>query len=95
MMGLPGAGKGTQAAKIVDTYGVSHISTGDICRAAMKNANAMGHLAQSFIDKVDFIPGELTNDIFKKRLPASGIQANGFLLNGYPSTLDQTHSLVK
>ncbi|WP_438832294.1 adenylate kinase [Streptococcus pluranimalium] len=95
IMGLPGAGKGTQAAKIVDTYGVSHISTGDMFRAAMKNETEMGKLAKSFIDKGELVPDEVTNGIVKERLEESDIKENGFLLDGYPRTLEQAHALDK
>lgn len=95
IMGLPGAGKGTQAAKIVDTYGVSHISTGDMFRAAMKNETEMGKLAKSFIDKGELVPDEVTNGIVKERLAESDIKENGFLLDGYPRTLEQAHALDK
>lgn len=93
IMGLPGAGKGTQAAKIVETYGVSHISTGDMFRAAMKNETEMGKLAKSYIDKGELVPDEVTNGIVKERLAESDIKANGFLLDGYPRTLEQAHAL--
>ncbi|MXQ49573.1 adenylate kinase [Streptococcus pneumoniae] len=95
IMGLPGAGKGTQAAKIVDTYGVSHISTGDMFRAAMKNETEMGKLAKSFIDKGELVPDEVTNGIVKERLAESDIKEKGFLLDGYPRTLEQAHALDK
>ena len=61
IMGLPGAGKGTQAAKIVEEFGVAHISTGDMFRAAMANQTEMGTLAKSFIDKGELVPDEVTN----------------------------------
>ncbi|MGT2833326.1 adenylate kinase [Streptococcus halotolerans] len=93
IMGLPGAGKGTQAAKIVDTYGVSHISTGDMFRAAMKNETEMGKLAKSYIDKGELVPDEVTNGIVKERLAESDIKENGFLLDGYPRTIEQAHAL--
>lgn len=95
IMGLPGAGKGTQAAKIVDTYGVSHISTGDMFRAAMKNETEMGKLAKSYIDKGELVPDEVTNGIVKERLAESDIKENGFLLDGYPRTIEQAHALDK
>lgn len=95
IMGLPGAGKGTQAAKIVDTYGVSHISTGDMFRAAMKNETEMGKLAKSYIDKGELVPDEVTNGIVKERLAESDIKENGFLLDGYPRTIEQAYALDK
>jgi len=58
LMGLPGAGKGTQAEKIIDTYGIPHISTGDMFRAAMKNETALGLEAKSYSDKGELVPDE-------------------------------------
>ena len=93
IMGLPGAGKGTQAAKIVEKFGVAHISTGDMFRAAMANQTEMGLLAKSYIDKGDLVPDEVTNGIVKERLAQADIQEKGFLLDGYPRTIDQAHAL--
>ena len=73
IMGLPGAGKGTQAAKIVEEFGVAHISTGDMFRAAMANQTEMGTLAKSFIDKGELVPDEVTNGIVKERLAQDDI----------------------
>ena len=93
IMGLPGAGKGTQAAKIVEKFGVAHISTGDMFRAAMANQTEMGLLAKSYIDKGDLVPDEVTNGIVKERLAQADIQEKGFLLDGYPRTIDQAQAL--
>lgn len=92
-MGLPGAGKGTQAAKIVEEFGVAHISTGDMFRAAMANQTEMGVLAKSFIDKGELVPDEVTNGIVKERLAQDDIKEKGFLLDGFPRTIEQAHSL--
>ena len=93
IMGLPGAGKGTQAAKIVEEFGVAHISTGDMFRAAMANQPEMGTLAKSFIDKGELVPDEVTNGIVKERLAQDDIKEKGFLLDGFPRTIEQAHSL--
>lgn len=93
IMGLPGAGKGTQAAKIVEEFGVIHISTGDMFRAAMANQTEMGVLAKSYIDKGDLVPDDVTNGIVKERLAQADIAEKGFLLDGYPRTIDQAHAL--
>ena len=93
IMGLPGAGKGTQAAKIVEEFGVAHISTGDMFRAAMANQTEMGVLAKSFIDKGELVPDEVTNGIVKERLAQDDIKEKGFLLDGFPRTIEQAHSL--
>lgn len=93
IMGLPGAGKGTQAAKIVEEFGVAHISTGDMFRAAMANQTEMGTLAKSFIDKGELVPDEVTNGIVKERLAQDDIKEKGFLLDGFPRTIEQAYAL--
>ena len=93
IMGLPGAGKGTQAAKIVEKFNVAHISTGDMFRAAIANQTEMGVLAKSYIDKGDLVPDEVTNGIVKERLVQDDIKEKGFLLDGYPRTIEQAHAL--
>ena len=95
IMGLPGAGKGTQAAKIVEKFHVGHISTGDMFRAAMANQTEMGVLAKSYIDKGELVPDEVTNGIVKERLSQDDIKETGFLLDGYPRTIEQAHALDK
>ena len=93
IMGLPGAGKGTQAAKIVEHFNVAHISTGDMFRAAIANQTEMGILAKSYIDKGELVPDEVTNGIVKERLSQDDIKETGFLLDGYPRTIEQAHAL--
>lgn len=93
IMGLPGAGKGTQATKIVEQFGVIHISTGDMFRAAITNKTEMGVLAKSYIDKGDLVPDEVTNGIVKERLSKNDIKEKGFLLDGYPRTIEQAEAL--
>ncbi|MBP2097789.1 adenylate kinase [Enterococcus rivorum] len=92
LMGLPGAGKGTQAEKIIDTYGIPHISTGDMFRAAMKNETALGLEAKAYIDAGNLVPDEVTNGIVKERLAEPDTE-KGFLLDGFPRTLDQAKAL--
>ena len=93
IMGLPGAGKGTQAAKIVENFKVAHISTGDMFRAAMANQTEMGLLAKSYIDKGELVPDNVTNGIVKERLAQADNKESGFLLDGFPRTIDQAHAL--
>ena len=69
------------------------ISTGDMFRAAMANQTEMGVLAKSYIDKGELVPDEVTNGIVKERLSQSDIKETGFLLDGYPRTIDQAHAL--
>ena len=93
IMGLPGAGKGTQAAKIVERFNVAHISTGDMFRAAIANQTEMGVLAKSYIDKGELVPDQVTNGIVKERLSQDDIKQTGFLLDGYPRTIEQANAL--
>lgn len=95
IMGLPGAGKGTQAAKIVERFNLAHISTGDMFRAAIANQTEMGVLAKSYIDKGELVPDQVTNGIVKERLSQDDIKQTGFLLDGYPRTIEQAHALDK
>ncbi|WP_313469919.1 adenylate kinase [Carnobacterium sp.] len=92
LIGLPGAGKGTQAEQIVDTYHVPHISTGDMFRAAIKNETALGLEAKTYMDKGELVPDEVTNGIVKERLAEADTEV-GFLLDGYPRTLNQAEAL--
>lgn len=93
IMGLPGAGKGTQASQIVKEFGLIHISTGDMFRAAISNKTEMGVLAKSYIDKGELVPDEVTNGIVKERLSQDDIKQQGFLLDGYPRTIEQAFAL--
>ncbi len=92
IIGPPGAGKGTQAARIVERYGVPQISTGDIFRANIKAGTALGKRVSQIIEAGGLVPDELTNEIVADRLQADDV-ANGFLLDGYPRTVDQVHAL--
>ena len=92
LMGLPGAGKGTQAEKIIAEYKIPHISTGDMFRAAMANETALGLKAKSYMDQGALVPDEVTNGIVKERL-AQDDTKEGFLLDGFPRTLDQAKAL--
>ncbi len=92
LMGLPGAGKGTQAESIVEKYDIPHISTGDIFRAAMKEKTPMGVEAQKYIDKGELVPDEVTCKIVEERLKQDDTK-NGYLLDGFPRTLEQAQQL--
>jgi adenylate kinase len=91
-MGLPGAGKGTQAERIVEKYDIPHISTGDMFRAAMKEETDLGLQAKSFIDKGELVPDEVTIGIVRERLGKNDCQ-KGFLLDGFPRTVAQAVAL--
>ena len=92
IVGPPGAGKGTQAARIVERYGVPQISTGDIFRANIKAGTQLGQRVSQIIESGKLVPDELTNEIVADRLQAEDV-ASGFLLDGYPRTVDQAHAL--
>ncbi|WP_141434136.1 adenylate kinase [Bacillus sp. 03113] len=92
LMGLPGAGKGTQAEKIVEKYHVPHISTGDMFRAAMKDETELGLKAKSFMDKGELVPDEVTIGIVRERLSKDDCE-KGFLLDGFPRTVPQAEAL--
>ncbi|KAA0798495.1 adenylate kinase [Bacillus sp. BB56-3] len=92
LMGLPGAGKGTQAEQIVAKYNIPHISTGDMFRAAMKAETEMGLQAKSFIDKGALVPDEVTIGIVRERLSQEDC-VRGFLLDGFPRTVAQASAL--
>jgi len=92
IMGLPGSGKGTQAEKIVETFGILQISTGDMFRESMKNETELGLEAKNFIDKGELVPDEVTNGIVKERLAQDDVR-DGFLLDGFPRTMKQALAL--
>ncbi len=91
-MGLPGAGKGTQASKIIKKYPIPHISTGDMFRLAIKNGTELGKEAKSYMDKGELVPDEVTIGIVKERLSQSDAK-DGFLLDGFPRTVEQAEAL--
>jgi adenylate kinase len=92
LIGPPGAGKGTQASRLSEVFGIPAISTGDIFRENVKNETPLGVEAKSYMDKGEYVPDELTNKLVRDRLknPDCG---NGFLLDGYPRTADQVEEL--
>lgn len=88
IVGPPGAGKGTQASRITTAYGIPDISTGDIFRANIKNETPLGLKVKAIVDAGDYVPDSLTNELVTARI-AEDDAKNGFLLDGYPRTLDQ------
>jgi len=91
-LGPPGAGKGTQAEKVVAQYGVAHISTGDMLRAAMAAKTDMGVKAAEFIQKGELVPDDVVIGIVKDRLAQNDLD-RGFLLDGFPRTVAQAEAL--
>ncbi|TWI53644.1 adenylate kinase [Halalkalibacter nanhaiisediminis] len=92
LMGLPGAGKGTQAERIVEKYEIPHISTGDMFRAAIKGETELGLKAKSFMDAGELVPDEVTIGIVRDRLAKDDCK-KGFLLDGFPRTVAQAEAL--
>lgn len=94
LMGPPGAGKGTQAAEMVKKFGIPQISTGDMFRAAVKEGTELGKKAAECMSSGALVPDEVTIGIVKERLSKSDC-ANGFILDGFPRTVDQADALEK
>ena len=92
LIGPPGAGKGTQAALLAKRYSIPAISTGDIFRENVANETPLGIEAKGFMDRGEYVPDSLTNALVRDRLSQPDAAA-GFLLDGYPRTIDQVHEL--
>ena len=92
LLGAPGAGKGTQAEKIVEKYGIPAVSTGNIIRAALKAGTEMGLKAKSFMDAGQLVPDDVVIGIIKDRLKEKDCE-NGFILDGFPRTIPQAQAL--
>ncbi len=92
LMGLPGAGKGTQAERIVENYKIPHISTGDMFRQAIKDETELGLKAKQFMDAGELVPDEVTIGIVRDRLSQKDCD-KGFLLDGFPRTVAQAEAL--
>ena len=94
MLGAPGAGKGTQAKKIAEKYGIPHISTGDIFRANIKNGTELGKKAKTYMDEGLLVPDELVVDLVVDRVQQEDCK-NGYVLDGFPRTIPQAEALDK
>lgn len=92
LVGPPGAGKGTQAAILAETYGIPTISTGDIFRSNVVNGTPLGLQVKAIMEAGEYVPDDLTNEIVAARLGETDARA-GFLLDGYPRTIDQVNEL--
>lgn len=95
MLGAPGAGKGTQAERLVERYGVVHVSTGDMLRAAVAAGTQLGRLAKQYMDAGELVPDEVVIGIVRERLAQADIQERGVLLDGFPRTLAQAEALAE
>lgn len=94
MLGAPGAGKGTQAKKIAQKYGIPHISTGDIFRANIKNGTELGKKAKTYMDQGLLVPDELVVDLVVDRVNQDDCK-NGYVLDGFPRTIPQAEALTE
>lgn len=94
MLGAPGAGKGTQAKRIAEKYGIPHISTGDIFRANIKEGTELGMKAKEFMDQGLLVPDEVTIGMLLDRIKKEDC-VNGYVLDGFPRTIPQAESLTK
>ena len=94
MLGAPGAGKGTQAIRISEKYGLPHISTGDIFRHNIKNGTELGKKARSYMDQGLLVPDELTCDLVVDRISREDC-ADGYILDGFPRTIPQAKALTE
>lgn len=92
LVGPPGAGKGTQASQLSEAYGIPAISTGDIFRANVRDETPLGVEAKGYMDRGEYVPDSLTNALVADRLTADDCEP-GFLLDGYPRTVDQVRAL--
>ena len=92
LMGPPGAGKGTQAPRLVEKYGTPHISTGDMFRAAVGEGTPLGVKAKEYLDAGQLVPDDVTIGIVRERLEKDDVK-NGFILDGFPRTLEQAIAL--
>ena len=92
LFGPPGAGKGTQSAKLVEKYGLAHISTGDVFRFNMKNQTELGVLARTYIDKGALVPDQVTIDMLRDEI-LKYPNAKGFIFDGFPRTVPQAQAL--
>lgn len=94
IFGAPGSGKGTQSERIVEKYGINHISTGEVLRAEIKNGTELGKIAKSYIDQGQLIPDELMIDILASVLDGYK-DSKGVIFDGFPRTIAQAEALKK
>ena len=95
IFGAPGSGKGTQSQKLIDRYGFTHISTGDVLRSQIAAGTELGKIADSYISKGQLIPDDLMVDILAQEVDRLRPQSNGFIFDGFPRTIPQAEALKK
>lgn len=94
LFGPPGAGKGTQSAKIIEKYSLAHIATGDLFRKHLKEGTPLGKLAQDYMNKGNLVPDQLVIDMVDDKINSSG-KINGIIFDGFPRTIPQAEALDK
>jgi len=92
LLGMPGAGKGTQARFLIETFGIPQISTGDMLRAAIKSGTPLGREAKKFMDRGELVPDEIVIELVKRRVEESDCR-KGFIFDGFPRTIPQADAL--
>ena len=95
LFGAPGSGKGTQSEKIIDRYGLHHISTGEVLRKQIKEGTELGRIADSYISKGHLIPDDLMVDILRQELKGLPKECKGVIFDGFPRTIPQAIELEK
>lgn len=95
LFGAPGSGKGTQSEKIIEKYGLYHISTGEVLRKQIKEGTELGKIADSYISKGHLIPDDLMIDILRQEIKSLPKGAKGVIFDGFPRTIPQAHELEK
>ena len=95
LMGPPGSGKGTQAVRLSKAFGIDHLSTGDLLRQEIKTGSDLGRQAEQLINEGQLVPDDIVNEMIHQRLEALVSQGSGFLLDGYPRTVDQLDYLLR
>jgi len=91
LIGAPGAGKGTQAERLAERFGITHISSGDLLRQHVKDHTSIGQLAKSYLDQGDLVPDGVVMDMLRKPVVAAA-QAGGYVLDGFPRTVEQARA---
>ncbi len=91
LIGAPGAGKGTQAERLAERFGIAHISSGDLLRRHVRDGTSIGHMIQSYLDRGDLVPDGVVMDMLRKPVVAAA-QAGGYVLDGFPRTVEQARA---
>jgi len=91
VIGAPGAGKGTQAERLAERFGITHISSGDLLRQHVKDQTSIGHMIKSYVDRGDLVPDGVVMDMLRKPVVAAA-QAGGYVLDGFPRTVEQARA---